>query len=103
MKLYVKKGKQKIYLRHSAQNRSELARKIGGYYFTINGFNYNVNQVFAEKESSNTVAGGVIGGAIGLFGGPIGFLTGALVGGLIGNSSESKEEKEVNYFNRSRL
>lgn len=103
MKLYVKNGNQKIYLRYTAPSRNELAQRIGGYYFTLNGLNYNVNQVFAEKESSNTVAGGVIGGAIGLFGGPLGFLTGALVGGLIGNSSESKEEQEVNYFNRSRL
>uniref|UniRef100_UPI004049D815 hypothetical protein n=1 Tax=Flavobacterium sp. TaxID=239 RepID=UPI004049D815 len=103
MKLYVKNGSEKIYLRHSALNRKQLVNRIGGYYFTIDGIHYNVNQVFAEKESSNTVAGGIIGGSIGLFAGPIGFLAGVFVGGLIGNSSETKEEEEVNQFNRSTL
>lgn len=103
MKLYVKNGNIKIYLRYSAPTRVHLAHKIGGSYFTVNGINYNVNQVFAEKESSDTVTGGVIGGAIGIFGGPLGFLAGAIVGGIIGNSSESKEEREVNYFNSSNL
>lgn len=102
MKLYVKKGNKKIYLRYTANSRAQLAYKIGSPNFNVNGISYNVNRVYAEKESSETIIGGVVGGVIGLLGGPVGFITGAAIGGLIGNSSERKEEEQVKYFNRSR-
>ncbi len=102
MKLFIKRGNQKIYIRSSAKTRTELIRQVGGRNFTVNGVRYNINQVFAEKEGSNTIVAGLVGGTLGLLGGPVGFITGATLGGLIGNSSEKKEETDVKHFNQSK-
>lgn len=103
MKLYVKGKKtgKKIYLKMTAKSRSSLARKIGGSYFKIRSYKYSVNEVYAEKDGSDTATGAGIGGLIGLVGGPIGFIIGGTLGGLIGNSSDNDEAAEVRNFNRS--
>lgn len=102
MKLFIKRGNQKIYIRSSAKTRTELIRQVGGKKFSVNGVRYNVSQVFAEKEGSNTIVAGLVGGSLGLLGGPVGFITGATLGGIIGNSSEKKEEIDVKHFNQSK-
>ncbi len=103
MKLYVKGKKtgKKIYIKATAKSRSALAKKIGGSFFKIRSYKYSVNEVFAEKDGSDTATGAGIGGLIGLVGGPIGFIIGGTLGGLIGNSSDSTEEADVKNFNSS--
>lgn len=104
MKLYVlsKVDGKKIYLKAIARSRTELAKKYGKSILKIRGKQYSVNEVYAEKESSDTAAGALVGSILGILGGPIGFLIGGATGGLIGNSSESKEIEAVKHFNNSR-
>jgi hypothetical protein len=105
MKLYVKSKvspSRKIYLRVKALTRQGLAKKLGKSAFTIRGYKYSVNEVYAESESSGTATGALAGSLFGLIGGPIGFIIGGLTGGTIGNSVESKEVDAVRRFNKSR-
>jgi len=103
MKLYIQliHPKQKLYLKIVASTRGELANIIGSQYFNTNEGTYHVNDVFAEKESSNATAGIIIGGLIGLLAGPWGAVTGSTAGGLIGSSADQDEEKKVSIFNNS--
>jgi hypothetical protein len=101
MKLFVKISQSKIYLQVVAPTKIDLANLIGGPSFMINGYIMHVNDVVAEKESSNTTAGMIIGGIIGLLVGPWGAVTGSTAGALIGNSADQEEEKKVSIFNKS--
>ncbi len=105
MKLYVRSKanrNKKIYLRAKARSRTGLAKRLGKSSFKIRGYIYSVNEVFAEKEGSDTATGALIGGILGILGGPIGFIVGTTTGGLVGNSSENQEDEAVRYFNKSR-
>jgi len=104
MKLFVtdKRTKQKINLNLLASTRGELARLIGSQWFTLNGQNYHVNNVFAIADSNDTITGAVVGGVIGLLAGPIGVIAGGLLGGAIGNGRDKTENQNVGYFNSSK-
>ncbi len=91
----------KRYLSTTATSRSELANKLGGEYFSVDGSTYHVSQVFAEKSSNSMPASTVIGGALGLVGGMAGVLLGGAIGALLGNESDKKEDSLINIFNRS--
>lgn len=104
MKLYLwsKANNQKVFLSISAKVRDDLRRALGGDWFNINdGYSYSVNEVFAERDVSNTTVGAVMGGIVGALGGPIGIAIGAGLGGIIGNSSDEEEQRKVNTFNSS--
>lgn len=103
MKLYVKNkiSRQNIYLNVKAATRQQLANKIGSYSFFIDGTQYHVNEVFAEKEINNTVTGAAVGSLVGAVGGPIGVFVGGIIGGAIGNSSDDQELNLVRKFNFS--
>lgn len=103
MKLYIQTvhPTQKLYLKIVASTRNELANIIGSPYFLVNGQTFHVDNVVAEKESSNAAAGIIIGGLIGLLAGPWGAFTGSTAGGLIGSSADQDEEKKVSIFNNS--
>ncbi len=103
MKLYVIKNRRKVYLKTTARTRLELFRKIGKRYFYLGRTRFSINDVKAEKDSSDTGTGVVIGGIIGLVGGPIGLIAGGFIGGLIGNSNEVQEEKTSVTFNESKV
>ena len=103
MKLYVVKNKRKVYLKTSARTRQELFRKIGKKYFYLGNARFSINDVKAEKDSSDTGTGVIIGGIVGLVGGPIGLIAGGVIGGLIGNSNEEQEEKTSISFNKSKV
>jgi hypothetical protein len=107
MKLYVisKSTHQKTYINVLANTRNDLRVRFNGEWFTIHdGFNYHINEVFAEPETevTNTAAGAIIGGLVGLLGGPIGLILGAGLGGVIGNSSDKSEVQRAIVFNNSR-
>lgn len=106
MKLYVisKATRQKSYINVIANVRNDLRIRFNGEWFTIHdGFNYHINEVFAEPETeiANTAAGAVIGGLVGLLAGPVGLLVGAGLGGVLGNSSDNSEVRRANVFNNS--
>lgn len=105
MKLYItdKQTGEKKYLGVSASSRGELFQILGSTSFILEGKVYDVNDVFAEIEDSNTTAGVVIGGLIGILGGPIGMITGATIGGIIGNSNDTTEKERISTFNSSRV
>ncbi|WP_277054026.1 hypothetical protein [Pseudoalteromonas marina] len=91
----------KRHLNTSAVSRQELASKLGGQVFVIDGNSYHVSQVTAEKSSEAMAASAVIGGAMGLVGGMPGVLIGGALGALFGNESEKKELAQIASFNRS--
>jgi hypothetical protein len=102
MKLFVKTALgEKIYLQVLAPTKSELAAIIGSPNFFAGNQVFHVNEVLAEKESSNTTAGMIIGGLLGLIVGPWGAVTGSTAGALIGNSADQDEEKKISIFNKS--
>lgn len=104
MKLYViAPDSKKIYINVTANSRYELLEEIGGEYFSVNGVNYSVNDVYAEKGSDNTALGMVIGGALGLFGGTPGVLLGGAIGGALGKNSDDAESKAVRIFNSRKV
>ena len=106
MKLFViDKNNAKKYIREEASTKEELAAKIGGKFFLVDGQKFSIDDVIAEADLSNTLGGVVVGGLIGALLTPVTLgllLTGAL-GGLIGNSADEEEEKKVNNFNRERI
>ena len=102
MKLHVvNSNSEKVYLKIIASTRRELARAIGRGAFSIAGESYDVNDVSAESETTNTAVGAIIATVIGLLGGPIGVLSGGTIGGLIGNSSDREEANRESIFNNS--
>ena len=104
MKLYVQNETEnkKIYLNLVTPTRSELVKALGGQsLFIMEDKIYHVNNVFAEPDINNTVAGSVTGSLIGILGGPSGVIAGALIGGLWGNQIDKSEIQKVNYFNKS--
>jgi len=103
MKLYVKNGEGKVYLREVAPSRQLLARKIGGSRFLVNGRRYSVNEVVAESGRTGASTGLVIGGLLGILVSPVAAIAAGTIGGLIGNSNDSQEEEIVNNFNSSRV
>lgn len=104
MKLFViDKNKQKKYLREEALSREELASKIGSSTFTLDGQVYSVNDVIAEKDSSNTLGGAIVGGILGALIAPGAFLVTGALGGMIGSSADSEELKRVINFNKGKV
>lgn len=106
MKLYVndKQTGERVYLNLTAPSRNELINKIGSHWFTINGQNFSVQEVYAENtDGDNTTSGTVVGGLVGILGGPLGIFLGGLLGGAIGNSSDNSEKERVKLFNNSIL
>ena len=102
MKLYVLDNRgNKVYLSIKASTRSELARIIGSRCFTIRGQYYCVEDVMAEPDSGNLLAGSIIGGTLGLIGGPVTALLGGLAGGYLGNQKDEEERIKVMRFNNS--
>lgn len=104
MKLFVLNKEitnQKIYLNILASSRSELVSLIGSFWFSINGINYNANDVFAEGDKSNAIAGAIVGGLIGAVTGSFGILIGSSIGGALGNEKDKEESQRVDYFNNS--
>ncbi len=102
MKLYaINSNSQKIYLNLTAFSRSELQARIGGSRFSLGEDVFDVQNVYAEKDSNRTTTGAVVGGAVGTLGGPFGILIGGLLGGLIGNGSDKEEDAIVERFNKS--
>lgn len=102
MKLYINdmNGKKR-YLNIVAVSRNELAQKLGGAYFSVDGITYHISQVSAEKSNDNTPVSTVIGGALGLFGGVPGVLIGGALGAFLGNEADKKESIAIDSFNRS--
>jgi hypothetical protein len=104
MKLFViDKNNSKKYLREEAYSKEELASKIGGRTFILDGQRYSVNDVIAESDLSNTFGGAILGGLIGTFLIPGVFLLTGTLGGLIGNSTDNEEAKKVENFNKGRI
>lgn len=105
MKLYVESlyTGNKIYIEYLVANREELANLIGSKMFIIDGEQFHVNQVFAESNGSNGIAGAIVGGLIGLIGGPIGLIGGAVAGGALGSNSDVSEVRKVERFNKSQI
>ena len=105
MKLFVvdKTTNQKVNLNLLASTRGELVRLIGSPWFTFNGHNYHVNNVFAVADSNDTITGAIVGGVIGLLAGPIGIIAGGLLGGAIGNGGDKTEISNVDNFNSSKV
>jgi hypothetical protein len=106
MKLYVisKVTGYKTYVNVHANVRNDLRVRFSGDWFTIHdGYNYHVNEVYAEAETkvANTSAGAILGGIVGLLGGPLGLLIGAGIGAAVGNSSDNNEVQRTNTFNNS--
>lgn len=103
MKLYVVHPNtgQKIYLNISATTRHNLARQIGSYSFYANDIEYHINDVYAEIETNDTVAGAAVGGLVGTVAGPIGILVGGIVGGILGNTNDTSKMNAVRIFNTS--
>ena len=106
MRLYFfdKTTSEKRYLNIVASTRHELSTKLGHYNFYLDNKpypTYNVNEVFAEKVSTNSIPGAIIGGLVGLLLGPEGVIAGAAIGGAIGFGTDSDENKRVNIFNNS--
>ena len=102
MKLYISdmNGKKR-YLSVVAVTRNELAHKLGGAYFSIDGTTYHISPVYAERSNDNTPISTVIGGALGLFGGMPGVLVGGVLGALLGNEADKQESIAIESFNRS--
>lgn len=102
MKLFVNDSNgNKRHLDTTASSRSELAIKLAGEYFTIDGITYHVGQVFAEKSDDPMAASTVIGGALGLVGGMPGVLIGGALGALFGKEADKRDNLLINAFNRS--
>ena len=102
MKLYVTDSDgNKEYLDIIASSRSELAKKVGGDVFSVDGVQYSIHDVGAELSTDNTALSMVLGGAIGLLGGVPGVIAGGVIGGLLGNDTDKKEKALVETFNRS--
>ena len=102
MKLYIKDiNENKRYLNVAAESRNELAQKLGGAYFSVDGTTYHISQVNAEKSNDNTPVSTVIGGALGLVGGMPGVLIGGVLGAYLGNEADKKESAAIDSFNRS--
>ena len=102
MRLYIWVGNEKKYLDVVAPTRSDLAQRIGSYWFTVGAKTYHVDEVHAEASGgSSTAAGAGVGALIGLLGGPIGILAGGLIGGAIGNTNDQGERTRVSRFNNS--
>jgi hypothetical protein len=110
MKLYISPCKHcgnKVYLDVLENTRSELRTRFQSdkLIITCNHCNNknicDVTEVFAETDSNNAVAGGVIGGIIGLLGGPLGLIIGLGAGAVMGNFPDSEERSKVNFFNHS--
>jgi hypothetical protein len=104
MKLYVKdQSGKKLLIRAVAKDKRELARQLGGLSFRVNGHNFTVRDVVAEKSAENAGIGMVVGGLIGALGGPSGVLAGGVIGALAGIDKDQKETVEVGVFNGSDL
>jgi uncharacterized protein YcfJ len=103
MKLFItdKTTQNKVYLNRIAPTKNELANLIGSPVFIISDKTYTVNDVKAESDINNTLAGFVTGSLIGILGGPYGIAAGALIGGYLGNQTDRTEESKVNRFNYS--
>lgn len=102
MKLYIKDtNDKKRYLNIVAVSRNELAQKLGGAYFAVDGITYHISQVNAERSNENTPVSTVIGGALGLIGGMPGVLIGGALGAFLGHEADKKELIAINSFNRS--
>lgn len=102
MRLFVENQNEvKLYLSHVARTRNDLANKVGGTFFTLDGRRYSVRDVNAEPEILNSGIGMFVGVVIRAFFGLIGIILGALIGGAIGNTSETEEANEVIAFNSS--
>ena len=102
MKLYIEDASgNKRYINLVATSRNELAQKLGGVYFSVDGLTYHVSQVNAEKSSDTTPVSTVIGGALGLVGGMPGVLIGGALGALLGSDADKKELAAIESFNRS--
>ncbi len=101
MRLYVvnKLGK-KVILDVIAPDRKQLASKIG-QEFSVKGFWYSVNDVFAESSGNDTAGGAIIGGLLGLFAGGVGVIIGGVAGGVIGGIIDENEQENINHFNKS--
>lgn len=113
MKLYVihPKTKEKVYLEYDADDKGELEYKIGKYEFFIDGIKYNIDDVRAEGNSIDSIAGLASGAAIGsLFIGtigaiivPIGAIAGVAAGlGLSYLGKPLSKELRARRFNESK-
>jgi len=113
MKLYVinQNTKEKVYLEYDADDKGELEYKIGGYEFFIDDIKYNIDDVRAEGNSIDSIAGLASGAAIGtLFivtvGAiivPIGAIAGVAAGiGLSYLGKPLSKELRVRRFNESK-
>lgn len=103
MRLYVKNSRgDKVHLDVSATSKRDLASKIG-VQFQVQGEHYHINQVIAESSNNDTAGGAVVGGILGLIVGGAGMVVGGILGGLLGSSSDTKEQKNVQNFNSTKL
>ena len=91
----------KIYLNLVASTRSELSKKIGSEWFTLNNQHFHISEVFAENTANGTASGAMIGGFVGALAGPLGILVGGILGGAIGNSNDDEQKVKVESFNNS--
>ena len=103
MKLYVINdyNKEKLFINANAQDRKELANKLGGHLINIDGNTYNIKDVKAEKGEDNTSINMVVGGVIGALGGGFGVAAGGIIGALVGKAKDKAEEEKVAQFNES--
>ncbi len=104
MRLYVVNPKDgsKSYLQHTAKNRAELRKAIGGKHFKLADNTYSVEVVRAETSSNDISVSAAIGSAVGgLILGPVGYASGALAGLILARRNLRGEKKEVEGFNRS--
>lgn len=104
MRLYVidKKTKNKIYLDIDSTTRSELSVRIPKRRFNVEGMDYSIDEIKAEKSTNKTALSMAIGGVVGLVGGTVGVVAGGVLGGIVGRIQDIKETAAVNAFNGKR-
>ncbi len=102
MRLFIKDKGEKKYLDVVATSRKSLQRYVGGSQFTINGQDYSVNDIAAEKIGDYTSLASIIGGVVGIFAGPAGIIAGVIIGGALGSNIDRKERLSVEVFNNSK-
>ena len=105
MRLYVidKKTKNKIYLDIDSTTRSELSVRIPKRRFNVEGMDYSIDEIKAEKSTNKTALSmAIICGVVGLVGGSVGVVAGGVLGGIVGRTQDIKETAAVNAFNGKR-
>ncbi len=99
MRLYVLQVNKKIYIDVKANSRHELRKILDSNNFYINGRRYNIDQVYADDSTNDTIGGAILGGVFGALIGPTGAIIGSVIGGALGNQKDKNDSHRVQRFN----